>query len=810
MNRLFQDVRYALRQLGKNPGLTAVAWITLALGIGANTAVFSVIDAVMLRPLPYQQPQGLIEAESTNSQNPEPDSLSYPDFFDWRSQNHTLANLVSYHDASFTLTGLERPAHVDGQIVSWDLLPALGIQPELGRGFGPQDEKRGARVVLISHGLWESELGADPSVLGRSINLSGELFTIIGVMPASFRFPVTAPRNGIWTTLAVDDEPANGDATSNRGSHFLRAVGRMKPGVTVAEVGQDLQRIAANLARDYPDTNTRRSSAYVRTELAGLIGDTRTVLLIVLASVTLVLLIACGNIANLLLARMRERQREIAMRSALGAGRLQIVRQLLVESIVLSAFGGLAGCGLAFLCTPAMLSLIGNTVPRAADAGVDWSVLSFAMVLSFAAGLFFGMVPAVAASKTDITSTLNDGGRTEIAGRDRLRSALIVVQVAMGLVLTTGAGLLITSFRNLQHAGYGFNPDHLLTLHFETPDAQYKDTRAQFYREYFTRLRALPGVQSAAAAMFPPMTGDGAVITFEDPEHPAPKGERPVADFDLVSPRYFHTLQAPLIEGRDFSDRDDMRAPPVMIVNQAFARRYFSGEEVLGKKLRPGAGSGTAGPALREIVGVVGNMRLGATERELQPAMYAPISQLPSWCCPYSVVRTATNPLGLESSVRQVVSAIDRDIPVTEVRTMQDLMSMQLSAPRFAMVLLSGFAGLALVLTLVGLYGVMLHSVSRRTREIGVRMALGAQPSAVLRMVLREAAFPLALGIVVGVAAALASTSTLQSILFGIGSRNPVVLALVSVAVAVAGLVAAYFPARRATTVDPVVALRYE
>jgi putative ABC transport system permease protein len=810
MNGLFQDVHYALRQLGRNPGFTAVAWITLALGIGANTAVFSVIDAVMLRPLPYHQPERLIEAESTSSQNPETDSLSYPDFFDWRSRNRTLENLVSYHGASFTLTGLRRPAHVDGQIVSWDLLPALGIPPELGRGFVPDDEKRGARVVLISHGLWESELGADPSVLGRSINLSGELFTIIGVMPASFRFPVTAPRNGIWTTLAVDNDPASGDATGNRGAHFLSAIGRMKPGATVAEVGQDLRRIAANLAREYPDTNTRRSSAYVRTELAGLIGDTRTVLLIVLAAVTLVLLIACGNIANLLLARMRERQREIAMRSALGAGRLRIVRQLLVESIVLSAFGGLAGCGLAFLCTPAILSLIGDAVPRAADAGVDRSVLSFAMGLSFAAGLFFGVVPAMAASKTDIIGTLKDGGRSEIAGRDWLRSSLIVFQVAMGLVLTTGAGLLMTSFLNLRHTGYGFSPDHLLTLHFETPDAQYKDTRPQFYREYFDRLRALPGVQSAAGAMFPPMTGDGATIAFEDPEHPAPKGERPIADFDLVSPGYFETLQAPLIEGRDFSDRDDMQAPQVMIVNQAFARKYFSGEQALGKKLRPGAGSGVAGPALREIVGVVGNIRLGATQRELQPAMYAPISQLPSWCCAYSVVRTATNPLGLESSVRQVVAAIDQDIPVTEVRTMEDLMSMQLSTPRFAMVLLSTFAGLALVLTLVGLYGVMLHSVSRRTREIGVRMALGAERSEVLMMVLREAAFLLAVGIAAGFLAALASTSTLRSILFGVGSRDPLVLALVSVAIAVAGLFAAYFPARRATRVDPMVALRYE
>ena len=812
MISLLQDIRYAVRQLRKNPGFTAVAIVTLALGIGANTAVFSVIDAVMLRPLPYRQPERLIDAQSTRSQNPESDSLSYPDFFDWRAQNHTLSSLVSYHDASFNLTGLQRPVHVDGQVVSWDLLPTLGINPELGRGFLPEDEKRGARVVLISHGLWESEFGADRSILGRSIHLSGDLYTIIGVMPASFRFPVTAPQDGIWTTLAVDIGPANGDVTANRGMHFLSAIGRMKPGTTLAQVGKDLQTIATNLARAYPDTNTRRNSAYVQTELAALVGDTRTVLLIVLGAVTLVLLIACGNIANLQLARIRERQREIAMRSALGATRSQIVRQLLVESLMLSTLGGLAGCGLAFFCTPAILSLAGDHVPRAADAGVDLYVLSFAILLSFLGGLLFGIVPAIAASKTDLTTTLKDGGRSETNSRDWLRSSLIVGQVAMGLMLTAGAGLLITSFANLLRTGHGFDSDHLLTLHFETPDAQYKNTRPQFYREYFAKLRALPGVQSAAGAVFLPMTSDEAVISFEDPEHPSPKGQRPAEDLDLVSPEYFRTMQVPFLEGRDFSDHDDMQSPHVMIVNQAFARKYFPGEGVLGKKIRPGASSnGTAGPPpLREIVGVVGDIRIGALEREMRPAMYLPASQLSDWCCLSSVVRTKVDPLSLELSVRQLVSSLDKDIPVTQVRTMEDLLSTQLAAPRFAMVLISTFAGLALTLTIVGLYGVMMYSVSRRTREIGVRMALGAQQSGVLLMVLRDAAILLGVGIGIGTAAALGSASILQRLLYGVGSRNPVVLTLVCIAVAFAGLIAAYLPARRATKVDPMVALRYE
>jgi putative ABC transport system permease protein len=812
MTGLLQDLRYALRQLRKSPGFTIVVVITLALGIGANTAVFSVIDAVMLRPLPYDQPERLIEAQSVNTHNPQPSAISYPDFFDWRSQNRTLEHLVSYHDDLFTLTGLERPVQVDAEVVSWDLLSALGIRPELGRGFAPDEEQAGTRVVLISHALWRSQFGGDPTIVGHGVRLSGALYTVVGVMPPSFRFPVNKPRNSVWTTLAVDDDPSDPKPnTGNRGSHFLNVFGRLKPGATVTQADQDLRAIAVNLAKQYPNTNTRHDSARVETEIAALIGDTQTALLVVLGAVALVLLIACGNIANLLLARMRERQREIAVRSALGAGRKRIVRQLLAESLVLSAVGGLAGCGLALVCTPALLSLIGDSVPRAADAGVDPRVLSFAVFVSFVAGLVFGIVPAIAASKTDLISTLKEGGRSEIIGRDWLRASLIVGQVALGLVLTAGAGLLITSFAHLVHVNQGFNPDHLTTLFFETPDAHYKDTRPQFYREYFDKLRALPGVQSAGGALILPMTSNAAVISFEDPEHPIPESQQPSADLSPISPEYFHAMQIPLLEGRDFSERDDTKSLQVMIVNHAFAQKFFPGEEVLGKKLKPGAGNGTPdGPPWREIVGVVGDIRLGATQRELRPAMYLPASQLNTWCCLYSVVRTSLDPLSLEASVQRIVAAMDKDIPVTQVRTMKELMFSELSQPRFATILLSTFALLALVLTIVGLYGVMTYAVSRRTREIGVRMALGAQRSAVLKMVLREASILLATGIAIGTAAALASASILQSMLYGTGSRNPVVLIEVCIAVALAGLLAAYIPAFRAAKVDPMVALRYE
>jgi putative ABC transport system permease protein len=812
MRSFVDDLRYAIRQVFKSPGFAAVAVITLALGIGANTAVFSVIDAVVLRPLPYEKPERLISAQSASKEDPRAKSMSYPDFFDFHAQNRTLEHLVSYHDNSYTLTGLTRPSHVDGEVVSWDLLPTLGVNPELGRGFTADEEKQGTRVALISHALWVEQFGADPSVLGRSIKLSGDLFTVVGVMPASFRFPVTAPQNGVWTTLAVDDDPSDPHPmTKQRGAHFLNTIGRMEPGVTVAQVDQDLKSIARNLAKQYPNSNSRHDSAAVESELAALLGDTRTALTVVLGAVALVLLIACANIANLLLARMRERQREIAVRAALGADRRRIIRQLLVESLALSTVGGLAGCALAFAATPAMPALIGDSVPRSANAGVDLRVLGFAVLMSFVAGLIFGIVPAITASKTDLVSTFKEGGRTETSQRDWLRSSLVVGQVALGLVLTAGAGLLITSFMNILHTEQGFNPDHLLTFFFELPDAQYKQKRPEFYRDYFEKVRALPGVQSAGGVMVLPMTNDQIVITFEDPEHPVPEAQQPFADLTPVSPGYFATMQIPVLEGRDFSDRDDAKATQVMIVNQAFAEKYFPGESVIGKKLKPGAGGGApGGPAWREIVGVAANMRLSATQREMKPAMYLPASQMTTWCCLYTVVRTSVEPRSLEPTMRQLVSSLDPDVPVTQVHTMQELMFSELSQPRFAMVLLGTFAGLAVVLTVVGLYGVMTYSVARRTREIGVRMALGARRGIVLKMVLRDATVLLAIGIAVGVAASLLSASVLQSMLYGTGSRNPLVLILVSVAVALAGLIAAYVPAFRAASVEPMQALRTE
>ena len=807
---LGRDIRFAFRQLRQSPGFAATMIVTLALGIGANTTVFSIVDAVLLRPLPYAHPERLMEVQSRVSTGEFlGNAVSYPDYFDWRAQNHSFEQLVSYHDDSGTLTGVERAVHLDGEVVSWNLLPLLGVSPELGHGFRPEDEKLGTRVVLISHALWVAHFGSDPSVIGRAMCLSGSAYTILGVMPASFRFPVDAPKDDYWTTLAVDNDGTPRTATASRGNHSIDVMGRLKPGVTVAQADAEMKAIAARLVKQYPDTNTKHNSARVESELTALLGDTRTLLLVILGSVGLVLLIACGNVGNLLLARAREREREMAIRSALGANRTRLIRQLLAESVLLGLLGGFAGCLLAFAATPAVLRLIHDSVPRAADAGVNLPVLAFALAVSLLSGVVFGLIPAVATARGDLVTPLKAGGRAAIPGHDWLRSAVIVCQVALGIVLTAGAGLLLASFLNLTHNNEGFNPDHLLTYLFETPDARYQRTRPEFYRQYFEKLRALPGVESAAGSMLLPMSDNSAHISFEDPEHPVSKAQEPSASLDVISDGYFRTMQIPLMAGRDFSSADTQTAPQVMIVSQAFAEKYFPGENVLGKKLKPGAGNGDPkGPPWREIVGVVGDIRHGATSREMEPMYYLPESQLSTWCCLYSVVRTQTEPASLEPAARTLVASMDRDIPVTDMHTMRDLIALELGQARFATVLLSVFAGLALVLTVVGLYGVMAYSVVRRTREIGVRLALGAQRGMVLAMVLRQAALLVSAGVVIGIAVSVASASVLNSMLYGTGARNPVVLLLVCLLVATAGLLAAYLPALRASGIQPMQALR--
>jgi putative ABC transport system permease protein len=809
MNTLLQDLRYGFRMLARAPGFTATAVLTLALGIGANTAVFSVVNSVLLKPLPYAQPDRLVDVESMWTKGtPVSNPLSYPDFFDFRAQNHVFEHLVTSRDTHLALTDVGEPVQLDGEMVTWDLFPALGIQPALGRGFLPSEEAAGTHVVVLSHSLWQRHFGADRNLVGRTITLDRKPYTVIGVAPAGFAFPVNEPDLQFWTTIAGDH---NAGVTVQRGAHMLTALGRLKRGIDIEQARADLDVIAAALAKQYPDTNTNSTRASVRPELETLVGESGTPLLILLGAVGLVLLIACANIANLLLARTANREQEMAVRAAMGASRGRVVRQLLTESVLLAILGGTAGTLLAEYALGVVLPLGGHSIPRLAQTNVDTRALGFSVLLALLTSVFFGLAPALNASKVDFASSLKEGGRASTRRHDRVRGALVIAQVTLGLVLVTGAGLLMASFLNLETSDLGLKPDHLLTFWFSLPQPQYKAAQqVAFYDQLLERLRALPGVESAAGVWPLPLGGDLATVGFNIEERPAAVSNWPSARIAFATPDYFRTAGIPLLKGRMFNDHDDAHAPRVLIVNKAFADQYFPGEDVLGKRITSGAvAAGDKEETKREIVGVVGNAKMFAMDAEPEPTYYFPYKQLP-WQPPLAMLRTAVPPQTLESAVRREMAALDPMVPVFQMRTLEELLSTQVTQPRFHTVLLGCFAGVALLLTMVGLYGVMAYSVTRRTREIAVRIALGASRSTVLSMVLKQALVLLAAGLALGLVASLAADRLLESMLFGVAAINPTVLSLSGLLVALTGLLAAYLPARRGARVDPMVALRYE
>ena len=812
IDALLQDVRFGLRMLAKNPGFTAVAVLTLALGIGANTAIFSVVNAVLLKPLPYAEPDRLMAVGSMRFRGvPSPDTLSYPDFFDYRARNHVFEHLVTGRGTSLTLTGYGPPRQLHGNMTTWDLFPALGIAPVLGRGFLPSEEAAGARVAVLSHALWQSQFGGDPGIVGRTITLDRRAYTVVGVAPPGFAFPVNEPCQ-LWTTIAPDHEAVPGDrpVAEERGAHMLTALGRLKPGVSIEQARADLNVIAAALARQYPDTNTNTPQAWVRPELATLVGDSRTPLLILLGAVGLVLLIACANIANLLLARAAKREQEMAVRSALGAKRGRVVRQLLTESLLLALMGGAAGTVLAKYALGVVLPLGGDSIPRLAQASLDGRVLGFSLLLAVLTSLVFGLTPALHASKADLLSCLRDRSRSGAFLNNPVRGGLVILQVTVGLVLVSAAGLLMASLIRLERSELGFKPDHLLTFSFSLPDTHYSTAQqVAFYDQMLQRMGALPGVQSVGGVWPLPLGDDNAVITFDIEERPAGPSNRPSARMAFATPDYFRTAGIPLLRGRYFTERDDPKSPRVLIVNQAFADQFFPGEDVIGKRITPGATAAAEKETLHEIVGVVGSAKLFALDPEPKPIYYFPYKQLP-WQPPQVMLRTTVPPHTLEASARKRMAELDPLVPVFDVRTMEDLLSVQVAAPRFLTLLLACFAGFALLLAMVGLYGVMAYSVAGRTSEIGVRMALGAGRTAVLAMILKQALALLAVGLGLGLALSVLAGNLLQSVLFGGSALDPAVMGLSVLLVALTGLLAAYLPARRAAAMDPMVALRHE
>ncbi|MGB7921787.1 MAG: ABC transporter permease [Pyrinomonadaceae bacterium] len=806
---LFQDIRYGARMLWKSPGFTVVAIFTLALGIGANSAIFSVVNAVLLRPLPFKNPGALVKVNGElRKQGVDKEPLSYPDFVDLKAQVQSLEHVTAYNQASGALTGEGEPERLRGVNVSAELFPLLGVEPVVGRAFAAEDDRpESAPVVLLGHGLWQRRFGADPKVVGREIMLNGRSTTVLGIMPPDFNFPVQGLPRDYWSPLA----PSVGKRATERGSHYLNVIGRLKQGFTLAQSAAETQSIAARLAGQYPETNTS-FGINVDSAHEEIVRDVKPALLVLLGAVGFVLLIACANVANLLLARATARTKEIAIRTALGASRLRVLRQLLTESVLLSLVGGSLGLLIAVWGVDLLMSVSPADIPRVKEIGLDARALGFTLAVSVVTGLIFGLAPALQASKLDLNETLKEGGRgsTEGLRRNRVRSLLVISEIALSLVLLVSAGLLTKSFMRLLNVNPGFNPDNVLTVGVALPPAKYTEEAQQsaFFRETLERLKNSPGIVSAAAVFPLPLSGSNRINTFQIAGRPVPAhGEEPEAHDRVTTPDYFQAMGIPVIKGRVFTERDGADAPPVIVVNESFARRFFPDEDPLGKRIIMDAEQNPKG---NEIVGVVGDVRHRALDAEGGAELYFSYLQMPERSMALVIRAQAVDPMSVASSIRGVVQQVDKDQPLSNIQTMNQLLADSVARRRFNMLLLGIFSAVALLLAAVGIFGVMNYSVSQRTHEIGIRMALGAQAGDVLRMVVGQGMILALIGVAAGLIAAFALTRVMSNLLFGVSATDPLTFVGVSLLLAAIALVACYIPARRATKVDPMVALRYE
>ncbi|HTX77981.1 MAG TPA: ABC transporter permease [Terracidiphilus sp.] len=806
---LWADVRFAFRQLTRNSGFALTVILTLALGIGATTAIFSLVNAVLLRPLPFPESDRLMWLKMQDHSVPGvvPESLSYPDYFDWRAQNTTFSGIATYRGGGDTLQLHGASDRIDTQTVSANFFTVLGIAPFLGRNFTWEDEKAGHRAVVLSYELWQSQFSSNRDIAGTSIQLDGKSYTVAGVMPAEFQFPFAEVPPQAWLSLAVDEE---NKTASQRGFDVLNAMGRLKPGVTVEHAQADLSRIAANLAQAYPDSNKQLYSALVQPELQQLTGDTRPALRVLFGAVMLVLLIVCANVAGLLLARYSRRGAEFALRSAIGASRAALIRQLLVESITLSLCGGLAGIALAFGLVRTAINLMPAGIPRIDQASVDGRVLLFDIGLSLAAGIFFGLLPALRSSRSAPANVLREGSRS-LAGSQsshRLHNAMVVAQTAIGLILLISSGLLIRSFVRILNVDPGFDARNVLTARAAVRAVDgHSDQMVQFYRELSHRIAALPGVQSAALGWPLPMSNSQASISFNIQGRPIARGDEPSEAMGLAMPGYFATMRIPLIAGRDFRAQDDHKAPPVIIVNQAFAQKYFPSQNPVGQHIQVRLGDGVLDSPIREVVAVVGNTKEKGLSAAPAPLYYLPFAQAVI-TNPYIIVRAQGDPMLLENSIRGAVHEMDQSVPVYQVLPLSDYLSKSAAQPRFQTFVLTCFAAIALILAAIGLYGLLSYMVVQRTLEIGLRMALGARRSDVLGMMLRHGLGFAAAGIVVGVIASAAVTRLLSGMLYGIHPSDPITFAVTSALLLLVSAGASIVPAYRAARLDPMATLR--
>ena len=813
MNGLAQDIRYTLRQLRKNPGFTAVAVLTLTLGIGANAAMFSVIDAVLLRSLPFKAPAGLYTLwERNQKMGYEQNPPAAANFRDWRDRNRVFEQLAAFDaSASFDLSGGNKPERVDGAAVSPGLFELLGVEPLLGRTFSAGEDQLGQeRVILLSYGLWQRRFNADASIVGKAIDVNGRNFTVVGVMPSHFQFPgdtgtvlniFTAPAAQVWVPLALTPQQWN-----ERSAHYLEVIGRLKPGTTPDQAQAQMNSIEKELVREYPNDYIGSDVNLIPLH-AQVVGSFRSALLILFGAVAFVLLIGCTNVANLLLARATSRRREVAVRSALGASRARLMRQLVTESITLATAGGILGVLTAFWAIRLLRIILPGNFPRTAEIHLDGSTLIFTAVASIATGVIFGLAPALQSSRVGITESLKQGERgAEGFSRSRLRNALVISEVALALILLTGTGLLLRSFSRLQAVNPGFNPDHVLTMEISLPDARYPDPRkAAFFAQILDRVRSLPGVEAAGAIGHLPLGGDIESYAMQAEGRAPLPNEYANPDCHVAMPGYFEAMKVPLIEGRFFDRRDNLQSPHVIVINDVVARNVFPQENPIGRHLRMGF-NGFSG----EIVGVVRHTSHLTLDAAPVEEVYTPYLQAPFWNQLSLTVRTASEPLALAQPIQELVQSLDADQPVAKIRTMNDVADASVSAPRFRTVLLGTFGLTALLLGAIGLYGVMACSVNQRVRELGVRMALGATQSQVVMLVLREGLQLTLAGLLIGLVGAFALTHLLSTMLYGVRPTDPATFVFVSIVLTSAASLATYIPARRAARVDPMVALRYE
>lgn len=801
---MLADIRYAFRILLKAPAFTAISIIALALGIGANTAIFSVVNSVLIRPLPYRDPERLVRLFETEPQLPLA-PLCGADFLDWRDQNHSFSGMALYGSRSSNLTGSNptdsaQPARILAGAVSPALFSILGVTPAAGRDFQPEEEHAGRdHVAILNHAFWEQRFGADPSMLGRNLTLDGEIYSIIGIMPRDFQ---AIPLVDLWTPLNADQ------LKTTRGSHSWQVVARLKPGVTVGQGEAELKTIAKNLEKQYPGPNSDIGARAIPM-LEQRVGNIRPVLLAMLGAVGFVLLIACANVANLLLARASVRQREMAVRSALGATRWRIVRQLLTESVLLSTTGGLAGLALAFWGVSILRTAAGANLPRARELTLDGTVLGFTLIVSVVTGILFGLAPAL--QRAELNDALKEGSRgsTSMAGKT-LRNSLVVAEVALSLVLLIGSGLMVKSFMRLFTVELGFDTSRVLTMNISLPGAKYNAPapRLAFYRSLLERVRALPGVEAvAASSKLPLLGGNNGTVVIEGQPAPTHQWEGPLVEFSQVTPDYFRAMGIPVKQGRVCGAQDEGKGAPVAIINETMAKRFWPGQDALHKGVLNGSGSSTA---RTDIVGVVGDVRQHGLEREPLPEMYYCFGENANRNTMALIVRGAGDPKPLTASVRGAIQAIDRDQPVYDIRTMEQVFQENTDGRRFQMTLFAIFAAVAMVLAAVGIYGVMSYMVTQRSHEIGIRMALGARMPDVLRLVVGQGMRLVLTGVAVGLIIALMLGKSMEGLLYGVRPTDPATLFGVSALLALVALAANYIPAIRATRVDPVIVLRHE